>query len=74
MARVHPPVADPVKKARDFAIMAHSNMNHRRQYTDAPYSTHLQNVVNLVAAVSGDEEILAGAWLHDVVEDTKNRF
>jgi|WetSurMetagenome_2_1015567.scaffolds.fasta_scaffold299542_4 guanosine-3',5'-bis(diphosphate) 3'-pyrophosphohydrolase len=70
MARVYPPVTDLVKKARDFAITAHSNMNHRRKYTDAPYSTHLRNVVNLVATVSEDEEIFAGAWLHDVVEDT----
>jgi hypothetical protein len=70
MARTHPQAMDLVQRARDFAVTAHSNMNHRRKYTDAPYSTHLQNVVNLVAAVSDDAEILAGAWLHDVVEDT----
>jgi guanosine-3',5'-bis(diphosphate) 3'-pyrophosphohydrolase len=70
MAKVHPPVTDLVKNAKDFAITAHSNMNHRRMYTDAPYSTHLQNVVILVATVSEDEEIFAGAWLYDVVEDT----
>jgi hypothetical protein len=70
MAKAHTHIMGLVLRARDFAISAHNNMNHRRKYTDAPYSTHLQNVVNLVALVSDDEEILAGAWLHDVVEDT----
>lgn len=70
MAKLHPQVAELVKKARDFAITAHSNMDRRRKYTNTPFATHLQNVVNLVAAVSEDEETLAGAWLHDVVEDT----
>jgi (p)ppGpp synthase/HD superfamily hydrolase len=70
MARVHPPVTDLVKKANDFAITAYSKMNHRGKCADAPYLMHLQNVVNVVAAVAKDEEILAGAWLHDVVEDT----
>lgn len=70
MARVHLQVTDLVNKAKDFTFMAHGNMNHRRMYTDAPYSTNLQNVVNLVATIAKDEEILAGAWLYDVVEDT----
>jgi hypothetical protein len=70
MVDEHPRIKDLVQRARDFAIAAHSNMNHRRKYTKASYSEHLQNVVDLVADVSNDAEILAGAWLHDVVEDT----
>jgi hypothetical protein len=62
--------ADLVKRARDFAIAAHKSLNHRRKYTNAPYSEHLQNVVNLVASISDEPETLAAAWLHDVVEDT----
>jgi hypothetical protein len=59
-----------VEKARDFAVQAHKSMNHRRKYTEAPYSVHLQNVVDLVASVTDEAEVLAAAWLHDVVEDT----
>jgi hypothetical protein len=61
---------DLVQRARDFAIRAHKSMNHRRKYTHAPYSVHLQNVADLVASVSDRAETLAAAWLHDVVEDT----
>jgi hypothetical protein len=59
-----------VKEAREFAIKAHKSMNHRRKYTHAPYSEHLQNVVNLVTSATDDPDTLAAAWLHDVVEDT----
>jgi hypothetical protein len=59
-----------VQRAREFAIKAHKSINHRRKYTHAPYSEHLQNVANLVASVTNDAETLAAAWLHDVVEDT----
>lgn len=59
-----------VQSAREFAIKAHKSMNHRRKYTNAPYSEHLQNVANFVASVTDDPETLAAAWLHDVVEDT----
>lgn len=61
---------DLVQRARDFATQAHKSMNHRRKYTHAPYSTHLQNVADLVASVTDAAEVLAAAWLHDVVEDT----
>jgi hypothetical protein len=59
-----------VQRAREFAIKVHKSINHRRKYTYAPYSEHLQNVANLVASVTDDAETLAAAWLHDVVEDT----
>jgi GTP diphosphokinase / guanosine-3',5'-bis(diphosphate) 3'-diphosphatase len=59
-----------VERARDFAIQADKSRNHRRKHTDAPYSVHLQNVVDLVAAVTDKTEVLAPAWLPDVVEDT----
>jgi hypothetical protein len=62
--------ADLIQRARKFAIKAHKSMNHRRKYTYAPCSEHLQNVANLVASTTDDAEILAAAWSHDVVEDT----
>ena len=59
-----------IQRARQFATKAHKSMDHRRKYTHAPYSEHLQNVANLVASITDDPETLAAAWLHDVVEDT----
>jgi hypothetical protein len=59
-----------VQRARQFAIQAHKSVNHHRQYTHEPYSTHLQNVAELVASATDEVEVLAAAWLHDVVEDT----
>lgn len=59
-----------VQSAREFAIKSHKSMNHRRKYTNAPYSEHLQNVANFVDSVTDDPDTLAAAWLHDVVEDT----
>lgn len=57
-------------RARLFAEDAHGRINHRRKYTGIPYTEHLRAVVNLVAEVTDDPEILAAAWLHDTVEDT----
>ena len=59
-----------VERAREYAINAHKRIDHRRKYTQHPYSVHLAAVAKLVASVSDDPEIIAAAWLHDIVEDT----
>jgi hypothetical protein len=59
-----------IRRAREFAVSRHTLIGHRRKYTKLPYSEHLQNVANLVASVTEDPEMIAAAWLHDVVEDT----
>ncbi len=61
---------DIVDQAREYAIAAHSRINHRRKYSKQPYSDHLSAVAKLVATVTDDRETIAAAWLHDVVEDT----
>lgn len=58
------------ERAREFAIDAHNSINHRRKYTDAPYTSHLENVAALVAEVTDDETMIAAGYLHDVIEDT----
>lgn len=67
-------MADPmdklVSRARDFAYAAHDAIDHRRKYTDEPYTTHLQRVARLVESVDGDNNMIAAAYLHDTVEDT----
>lgn len=60
-----------VREARLFATAAHHAIDQRRKYTNEPYIGHPQRVVELVEGVIHTPEMLAAAWLHDVVEDTK---
>jgi len=60
-----------IDKARAFAIAAHSATGQVRKYTNDPYWTHPQEVASIVSSVPHTEEMIAAAWLHDVVEDTK---
>jgi len=53
-----------------FATEAHQRIDHRRKYSNQPYAVHLERVAKTVASVTDDEEMIAAAWLHDVVEDT----
>jgi hypothetical protein len=62
------------EKAETFARKAHGDADHRRKYSGAPYSVHLERVARLVATVSRDEEMIAAAWLHDTVEDTPTKI
>lgn len=56
--------------ARDFATHYHGIIDQRRKYTNDPYIVHPAAVVEIVRAVSHTPEMIAAAWLHDVVEDT----
>ena len=57
-------------KARLFAEAAHAGINQRRKYTGEPYINHPAAVVELVRSVPHTPEMIAAAWLHDVLEDT----
>lgn len=59
-----------VQRAQDFATNAHKRIDHKRKYTQQPYAVHLAAVAKIVSSVTDDEEMIAAAWLHDVVEDT----
>lgn len=59
-----------VDRARAFATAAHGIIDQRRKYTNAPYIEHPEEVASIVASVPHTPEMLAAAWLHDVVEDT----
>ncbi len=59
-----------ISRAREFAFAAHNAIDHRRKYTDEPYTTHLERVADIVASVSDDPEMIVAAYLHDTVEDT----
>lgn len=59
-----------IPEARAFAIERHTAINHVRKYTGAPYTVHLERVAAFVEVFDGTTDMIAAAWLHDVVEDT----
>jgi (p)ppGpp synthase/HD superfamily hydrolase len=63
--------SDIVERARIFATAAHAAVKQKRKYTGEPYINHPAAVVKLVeGSIPHTPEMLAAAWLHDVVEDT----
>lgn len=52
-------------RAREFAVNAHGD----QKYGDEPYAAHLDEVAAILVGIGS--ELLAEAYLHDVVEDTK---
>lgn len=59
------------ERAAYYAMGAHSAIGQTRKYTNVPYHWHSQAVAGLVRVADGTDEMIAAAWLHDVVEDTK---
>ncbi|MBQ9650386.1 MAG: bifunctional (p)ppGpp synthetase/guanosine-3',5'-bis(diphosphate) 3'-pyrophosphohydrolase [Prevotella sp.] len=51
-----------------FAVRAHQNVE--RKGKGFPYIVHPMEAVSIVATMTNDQELLAAAALHDVVEDT----
>lgn len=59
-------------RARTFAAHHHGAVDQRRKYTGEPYIAHPGAVADRVRGVAGcTEAMLAAAWLHDTVEDTR---
>ena len=60
-----------VERARVFATAAHAAVGQVRKYTFEPYIVHPTEVAGMIEALEGGTfEMIAAAWLHDVVEDT----
>ena len=57
-----------VSKAIVFAAEAHDGM--RRKKSDAPYILHPMEAAVIVGTMTDDQNLIAAAALHDVVEDT----
>lgn len=57
-------------RARIFATAAHAAVGQLRKYTNEPYIVHPAEVVSILKTRPHDPEMIAAAWLHDVVEDT----
>jgi (p)ppGpp synthase/HD superfamily hydrolase len=66
---------DIVRKAQVYAMAAHAAVGQKRKYTGEPYIVHPAEVAKIVAGVPGaTPDMVAAAWLHDVVEDTGCTF
>lgn len=66
---------DIVRKAQVYAQAAHAAVGQKRKYTGEPYIVHPAEVAKIVAGVPGSTpDMVAAAWLHDVVEDTGCTF
>ena len=66
---------DVVRKAQVYAMAAHAAVGQKRKYTGEPYIVHPAEVAKIVASVPGSTpDMVAAAWLHDVVEDTGCTF
>lgn len=59
-----------LQRAADLAIHYHVS----QKYGSHPYTVHLTDVVTTLQEFNhNDEELLAAAWLHDILEDTDCR-
>lgn len=66
---------DVVHKAQVYAMAAHASVKQLRKYTNEPYIVHPAEVARIVASVPGSTpDMVAAAWLHDVIEDTGCTF
>ncbi|HZL69887.1 MAG TPA: HD domain-containing protein [Candidatus Limnocylindrales bacterium] len=54
--------------AQGFAMCAHRNQ--RRKYEDLPYVVHCERVARTVAEYTDDANVIAAAFMHEVLEDT----
>lgn len=56
-------------RAMIYAVKAHKGIERRGK--DFPYIVHPMEAVSIVATMTSDQELLAAAALHDVIEDTE---
>lgn len=56
-----------VSEAIEFAVKAHDGM--RRKKSELPYILHPLEVAVIVGTMTSDQNVIAAAVLHDVVED-----
>ncbi len=55
-------------RAMQFAIKAHDG---QKRDDGEDFIIHPAQVADILAQVTDDEEIIAAAWLHDIIEDTE---
>lgn len=61
---------DVIEKAKELALLMHKPLL-RPNKAQQPTTEHLEEVALLVSKAGGTDEMIASAWLHDIVEDTE---
>ena len=61
-----------IQKAAEFAAYAHAGA--LRKGSKLPYIVHPREVAMIVAMMTEDPEVIAAAYLHDVIEDAGVRY
>lgn len=56
--------------ARSVATTAHRGQFYGKEPNHQPYTVHLEAVASLARLFGGSDEVIAAAWLHDIIEDT----
>lgn len=62
-----------IQRAMAFAYHAHEGQ-FRDNGEKIPYIVHPAQTANIISEVTRDPEIVAAAWLHDVIEDTEYTY
>ena len=62
-------MSDLIRQAKAFAYARHAGQTRKGNHE--PFTSHLDKVVDIIQSLTDDEEVIAAAWLHDVVEDTE---
>src|SRR6185312_17316725 len=60
-----------VQRAIEFAKTRHAGQVYGKEHD---YMFHLYSVLNIVSEYSEDENVLAAAILHDIIEDTETTY
>ena len=63
-------MSELIKAAKMFANSGHQRITVHPNPALQSHEAHLKSVAQIVSSVSGDEQMIAAAWLHDIVEDT----
>ena len=58
-----------VEHAERWGVGLHRSIGHLRPQSDEPYEVHLGEVVALIKSVPHTPRMVAGGWLHDVIDD-----
>ena len=67
-------MGDLIKSAKLFANASHERFSAGRNTAVQNLPAHLKTVAQIVATVTEDQETIAAAWLHDLIEDTAVTF
>jgi GTP pyrophosphokinase len=62
---------DIIKKAKEFATKKHKG---QLDDSDLPYINHPIMVASIISMVSMDKNLIAAAYLHDIIEDTQTTY